>query len=43
LGASTKRVTYDMGCSGLPLGCRLRWLADTVDELAQTHQWVLQW
>ena len=42
-GATTKLVSYSMGCWGLPLGPRLRWLADTVDELARTQQWVPFW
>jgi hypothetical protein len=42
-GEARKRVAYSMGCWGLPLGSRLRWLADTVDELAQTQQWVQRW
>jgi len=37
---SKKIVNYYLGCRGLPILGRLAWLADTIDEVAQTSQWI---
>ncbi len=35
-----KSVEHYMGCKGLAEASRVDWLAKTIDELAQTSQWV---
>jgi len=39
-GSGTKSVAYYTGCKGPSVPSRLGWLADTIDELTATSQWI---
>ena len=39
-GTNTKSVTYYFGCRGPLVLSTISWLADTIDEIAGTSQWV---
>lgn len=38
--AGVKQVVYDQGCEGVRELPSIRWLADTIDQIAETWQWV---
>ena len=39
-GGTEKKVSYYFGCKGLSIGKRLAWLAETIDDVANSAQWV---
>jgi hypothetical protein len=39
-GTSEKKVSYNTGCRGLLVLARIAWLADTIDEVTGSSQWV---
>jgi len=39
-GTSERKVSYNTGCKGLLVLARIAWLADTIDEVAGSSQWV---